>query len=50
MKLRSEFRKANLHSSLAAASRDFRVFWIGLFISGMTNQFTTVAMAWQIYG
>ncbi|HSE84815.1 MAG TPA: MFS transporter [Candidatus Binatia bacterium] len=29
--------------------RDFRVFWIGLFISGMGSQFTTVAMAWQIY-
>jgi MFS family permease len=29
--------------------RDFRVFWTGLFVSGMGSQFTTVAMAWQIY-
>jgi MFS family permease len=29
--------------------RDFRVFWFGLFVSGMGSQFTTVAMAWQIY-
>jgi MFS family permease len=29
--------------------RDFRIFWTGLFVSGMGSQFTTVAMAWQIY-
>lgn len=29
--------------------RDFRIFWIGLLASGMGSQFTTVAMAWQIY-
>ena len=29
--------------------RDFRVFWIGLLVSSIGSQFTTVAMAWQIY-
>jgi MFS family permease len=29
--------------------RDFRIFWTGLLASGMGSQFTTVAMAWQIY-
>jgi MFS family permease len=29
--------------------RDFSVFWIGSFLSSMGTQFTTVAMAWQIY-
>ena len=29
--------------------RDFRIFWIGLLLSGMGSQFTTVAIAWQIY-
>src|ERR671929_820381 len=29
--------------------RDFRVFWTGSFLSGIGSQFTTVAMAWQIY-
>ncbi len=29
--------------------RDFRVLWIGLLISTFGSQFTTVAMAWQIY-
>ncbi len=29
--------------------RDFRVFWTGSFLSSMGTQFTTVAMAWQIY-
>jgi MFS family permease len=29
--------------------RDFRIFWTGSFISSIGSQFTTVAMAWQIY-
>lgn len=29
--------------------RDFRIFWIGSFFSSIGTQFTTVAMAWQIY-
>jgi MFS family permease len=29
--------------------RDFTVFWTGSFLSSMGTQFTTVAMAWQIY-
>jgi MFS family permease len=29
--------------------RDFRIFWIGLLVSSIGSQFTTVAMAWQIY-
>jgi MFS family permease len=29
--------------------RDFRVFWSGSVLSGIGSQFSTVAMAWQIY-
>jgi MFS family permease len=29
--------------------RDFRIFWTGLLLSSIGSQFTTVAMAWQIY-
>lgn len=29
--------------------RDFRLFWSGSFLAGVGSQFTTVAMAWQIY-
>src|SRR6185369_16135189 len=29
--------------------RDFCIFWTGSFLSSMGTQFTTVAMAWQIY-
>jgi len=29
--------------------RDFRLFWTGLLVSSVGSQFTTVAMAWQIY-
>jgi MFS family permease len=29
--------------------RDFRIFWTGLLLSSVGSQFTTVAMAWQIY-
>ena len=29
--------------------RDFRLFWTGLLLSSVGSQFTTVAMAWQIY-
>jgi MFS family permease len=29
--------------------RDFRLFWIGAVISATGSQFTTVAMAWQMY-
>src|SRR4030095_14471654 len=29
--------------------RDFRLFWIGLLLSIICSQFTTVAMDWQIY-
>jgi MFS family permease len=29
--------------------RDFCVFWTGSFLSGIGSQFSTVAMAWQIY-
>jgi MFS family permease len=30
-------------------NRDFCVFWTGSFLSSVGTQFTTVAMAWQIY-
>lgn len=33
----------------ALRQRDFRLFWGGLVLSGIGSQFTTVAMAWQIY-
>lgn len=33
----------------AMRHRDFRIFWLGLVISGIGTQFSTVAMAWQIY-
>jgi MFS family permease len=29
--------------------RDFCIFWMGSFLSGIGSQFTAVAMAWQIY-
>jgi len=29
--------------------RDFCIFWVGSFVSAIGTQFTTVAMAWQIY-
>jgi MFS family permease len=29
--------------------RDYRIFWIGLLLSSVGSQFTTVAIAWQIY-
>ncbi len=29
--------------------RDFRLFWTGSFLATIGSQFTTVAMAWQIY-
>lgn len=29
--------------------RDFRLFWVGAIVSATGSQFTTVAMAWQIY-
>jgi MFS family permease len=38
------------HTPLAALRYpDYRTLWIGLFVSTFGNQFTTVAMAWQIY-
>jgi MFS family permease len=33
----------------ALRHRDFRLFWSGAVLSGVGSQFTTVAMAWQIY-
>jgi MFS family permease len=49
----NEAKPADPHnpSTLVAPlrQRDFRIFWTGLFVSGMGSQFTTVAMAWQIY-
>jgi MFS family permease len=33
----------------ALRNRDFRLFWTGLVLSGVGSQFTSVAMAWQIY-
>src|ERR1700756_2877952 len=29
--------------------RDFRIFWTALLLSSIGSQFTTVAIAWQIY-
>src|ERR1700752_2966600 len=29
--------------------RDFRIFWTALLLSSVGSQFTTVAIAWQIY-
>jgi MFS family permease len=40
----------NRNSSLSPfRHRDFRIFWTGSFCSSIGSQFTTVAMAWQIY-
>src|SRR5688572_2331687 len=37
-------------SPLAALRyRDFRLFWTGSVLSGIGSQFSSVAMAWQIY-
>ena len=33
----------------ALRHRDFRVFWSGAVVSAVGSQFTTVAMAWQVY-
>jgi MFS family permease len=33
----------------ALSHRDFRIFWTGLLLSGIGSQFTSVAIAWQIY-
>jgi len=33
----------------ALRHRDYRVFWVGLLLSSVGSQFTTVAIAWQIY-
>src|SRR5262245_63174984 len=48
-----EAQPRNSQSQSAPASpllyRDFCVFWTGSFLSGIGTQFTTVAMAWQIY-
>jgi MFS family permease len=33
----------------ALGHRDFRLFWVGMVVSGVGSQFTSVAMAWQIY-
>src|SRR5262245_65676030 len=49
----NEVEPGDLKSQSAPASlflyRDFCVFWAGSFLSGIGTQFTTVAMAWQIY-
>jgi MFS family permease len=38
------------NSALAAfRHRDFSIFWGGLVVSAIGTQFTTVAMAWQVY-
>src|SRR5438105_4812067 len=33
----------------ALRHRDFRIFWSGLVVSAIGGQFSSVAMAWQIY-
>ena len=33
----------------ALRSRDFRLFWGGVVLSGLGSQVTTVAMVWQMY-
>jgi MFS family permease len=33
----------------ALRHRDFRIFWTGLLLSSIGSQFTSVAVAWQIY-
>src|SRR5262245_40596326 len=49
----NEVEPGDLKSQSTPASlflyRDFCVFWTGSFLSGIGTQFTTVAMAWQIY-
>ena len=49
----NEAQSGDSQSQSALASlflyRDFCVFWTGSFLSGIGTQFTTVAMAWQIY-
>ena len=42
-------RDSNDAVSAIFRHRDFRLFWTGSFLSAMGTQFTTVAMAWQIY-
>lgn len=34
---------------VALRNRDFRLFWGGMVVSSLGSQFTSVAMAWQIY-
>jgi MFS family permease len=33
----------------ALRHRDFRVFWVGIVLSGFGSNFTQIAMSWQIY-
>ena len=40
---------AGVDSLAPFRNRDFCLFWLGSFLSGIGSQFTTVAMAWQIY-
>jgi len=41
---------ARTHTALSPLRhRDFRLFWTGLLLSSVGSQFTTVAIAWQIY-
>ena len=42
-------REANQAVFATFRHRDFRLFWTGSFLAAMGTQFTTVAMAWQIY-
>ena len=41
--------RANRDTFAPFRNRDFSLFWTGSFLSGIGSQFTTVAMAWQIY-
>src|SRR5215831_15926243 len=42
-------RHLNSQGTSPLRHRDFRIFWTALLLSSVGSQFTTVAIAWQIY-
>jgi len=46
---RGKSRKSNSKRTSPLRHRDFRIFWTALLLSSVGSQFTTVAIAWQIY-
>ncbi|HEY1269141.1 MAG TPA: MFS transporter, partial [Candidatus Binatia bacterium] len=46
---RADSRSADRLGFSPLRHRDFRVFWTALLLSSVGSQFTTVAIAWQVY-